>query len=407
MSSKDSSSSSIQPILWAFLLAGFWLSFSSSSLKQLFQVNFVNISSTLTVSRGDLSWAASIFNLVQGFASPIIGLLCDRWGIRVIILIGLLLAGVNFIGLGTINTLLPFIAIYGLVGSFSFASMSYVPMGLWVNQVFRKQKQGLILAIVNNGTALGFVLLAPLWVSLQRVISWQKIFIVVGVFYLGMVLVYGRILPRQSQANQQAEADSIQNEILSVLSNRYFYILAASFLTCGISMAFIDTHWVPMMQDHNQGATSISSSLILLGILEIAGSYGIGYWVDRFIRLKLTLIVLYITRGLSFLWIVFFPDQTWACWLFSMQFGVTYMGTVIMTSLYCLKLFGARIKGLAFGMVFFAHQIGAFVSSWLGGAIYDWSNSYMSVSVVVPVTLFLACLPIATLPDDGIEPRSM
>ena len=401
MNNPDSSSPPIKPILWIFLLTGFWLSFSSSSLKQLLQINFVDISQTLSVSRGDLTWATSIFNLVQGFASPVIGWLCDKWGIRITILIGLFFAGVNFIALGTIDSLLPFIAIYGLVGSFSLATMSYVPMGLWVDKVFREQKQGLILAIVNNGAALGFVLLAPLWVFLQKITSWQKTFIVVGVLYLLMVLGYGKILPRQSRADRPAESDNTLNHVKSILTNKYFYALAGSFMTCGISMAFIDIHWVPMMQDHNQTAASISLALSVLGILEIAGSYGVGYWIDRSMIPKLTLIILYITRAFSFVWIVFFPEQAWANWFFSLQFGITYMGTVIITSLYCLKLFGARVKGLAFGMVFFVHQIGAFACSWLGGEIYDWSDSYTLLNIIIPITLFLACLPIIALPNDN------
>jgi predicted MFS family arabinose efflux permease len=62
--------------------------------------------------------------------------------------------------------------------------------------------------------------------------------------------------------------------------------------------------------------------------------------------------------------------------VFSAIFGATYLGTVIVTSLFTLQYFGKEKKGTVFGLVFFIHQIGASISTWAGAYIFDSHGNY-------------------------------
>ena len=59
--------------------------------------------------------------------------------------------------------------------------------------------------------------------------------------------------------------------------------------------------------------------------------------------------------------------------------GLLWLSTVPLTSSIVVHVFGPRYIGTLFGIVFFSHQIGAFVGVWLGGRVYDATGSYLPV----------------------------
>ena len=53
-----------------------------------------------------------------------------------------------------------------------------------------------------------------------------------------------------------------------------------------------------------------------------------------------------------------------------------WFSTVPLTAGLVAAMFGTRYMGTLFGVVFFSHQVGAFIGVWLGGKIYDYTGSY-------------------------------
>ena len=51
--------------------------------------------------------------------------------------------------------------------------------------------------------------------------------------------------------------------------------------------------------------------------------------------------------------------------------GLTWLGTVPLTSGLVAKVFGTRHLGSLFGVCFLSHQIGSFLGAWLGGLVFD------------------------------------
>jgi hypothetical protein len=61
---------------------------------------------------------------------------------------------------------------------------------------------------------------------------------------------------------------------------------------------------------------------------------------------------------------------------FATLFGASYLGTVVLTSMYCLERYGRSIKGQAFGILFLVHQFGAFAAVQIGAVCFDKFGSY-------------------------------
>jgi predicted MFS family arabinose efflux permease len=69
------------------------------------------------------------------------------------------------------------------------------------------------------------------------------------------------------------------------------------------------------------------------------------------------------------------------------------MSTVPLTNGTIASVFGVRNLAMLSGVVFFVHQIGAFLGGWLGGYLYDLTGTYDGVWVVaIGLSLFAALI---------------
>ena len=66
--------------VYLILFTGFMLMFLSSSVKNVFQVWFVDICSSFGITRSEFSFSGTTFMLVTGVGSWIAGILSDRIG---------------------------------------------------------------------------------------------------------------------------------------------------------------------------------------------------------------------------------------------------------------------------------------------------------------------------------------
>ena len=77
-----------------------------------------------------------------------------------------------------------------------------------------------------------------------------------------------------------------------------------------------------------------------------------------------------------------------------------------LTSALVAQFFGPRYMATRFGIVFFSHQVGAFLGVWLGGRIFDATGSYdivWLIAIGLGITSALIHLPIKERPHTGFE----
>jgi len=92
---------------------------------------------------------------------------------------------------------------------------------------------------------------------------------------------------------------------------------------------------------------------------------------------------------------------------FSVVMGSLWLATIPLTSALVAHIYGLRYMGTLYGIVFFSHQLGAFVGVWLGGRMYDIYGDYTAVWWVgIAVGAFSAVvhLPVRERPIDLAAP---
>ena len=90
----------------------------------------------------------------------------------------------------------------------------------------------------------------------------------------------------------------------------------------------------------------------------------------------LVIIIGFSLIGILFLLFILLPKTELTILLFASLLGVLWLSTVPLTSGIITVIFGPYYMSMLFGIVFFSHQIGSFLGSWLGGMFFDNYGSY-------------------------------
>ncbi|WP_137170104.1 MFS transporter [Marinomonas sp. FW-1] len=377
------------------IVIGVLITFWASSIKGSYQVYFLDLVQLSGVSRGQFALSSSIFGLAIGVFSPFVGWVSDRLGPALTILSGGLTASVAFLLMALPFHFWSFVLLFGVLAAYSLCAMTFVPLAVLVDRIFAHQNKGMAYAAITNGTAIGFMVLSPLWVWLHGFVSWQTLSIAIAAVFILMILPAMIVLcvafPKQTFASSNDQAAGGDTPWLYLLRQPLFLLLALSFGGCGASMAYIDVHLVPLLQERfiDGAPVVVATSLSVLGAAELLGAFAVGYLL-RFSPAALMLACLYGLRALS-LGVLLYADTLVAVLLFAVVFGLSYMGTVIATSLICLQAYGAHVKGKIFGCLFSVHQVFVFAIIWLGGVSYDMTGSYQWITYVV---IGLSCVSV-------------
>ena len=181
--------------------------------------------------------------------------------------------------------------------------------------------------------------------------------------------------------------------------------LSGAYVVCGITTGLLSIHFIPYAEDVLPETVNFLGGVwdekvfagLVFGIMTGLNALGViitGFMGDR-LRRKNVLTVVYATRGVAFMALVFLP--MWGYGMagliaFALLSGMSWVASVPLTSTLTADVYGFRALGTISGWVFFAHQIGSFASIQLAGYMYDWWGSYTIPFLIAGLTLIPASI---------------
>jgi sugar phosphate permease len=148
-----------------------------------FTVYFLPILNELNLSRAATSLPFSLAKLESALEGPLVGYLIDRFGPRVMLVLGTTLAGLGFVLLSFTHSYVFFVIVFmglltlGFQAGFNHATMAAV------NHWFLR-KRGLAMAIVQTGQAIGGVVIFPLVALAVLKLGWRYAALLSGMVVL-------------------------------------------------------------------------------------------------------------------------------------------------------------------------------------------------------------------------------
>lgn len=347
----------------------------------------------LGLSHTQFSTIVSISLLLFGLGMPISGRLADLYGGRLVLTVGGAVLSLSLAISAWTDSPTVFAIAFGGISSIGFAATSHVTLSAVIGRWFVKRR-GLAMTALSSGGMGGIALMTPLSSVLIQQMGWRATLVTFAVIILALIafaaLVMGASPPGESGADTSAgsrRAISPPAESwTAALTTAPFWLLAASFFTCGFSMSVLGTHGVPMLEHHGFPTMTASFGIGLIGFVSIFGSLALGIASDRVGR-QVFLALIYGVRGIGFLGLIV-AGQVWELYAVTALGGLVWAGSSALTSALVADTYGPRNVGILFGLIFLSHQVGGSIGSFLGGWGFDSFGTYSQTFILTAFLLF-------------------
>jgi sugar phosphate permease len=345
-------------------------------------------------STATISSAVSLNLLLYGLVSPFAAALMERFGMRRVVAVALLLVAAGS-GLTVFMTASwQLVLLWGVLVGVGTGSMALAFVATVTGRWFVRRR-GLVSGVLTAAQAAGGLVFLPLMASLAGSVGWRYASLVVAAGALVVVPVVVVVLrDRPSDVGtvahgavpgeeepEDAVTGGAARRSLTVLRDAArtgtFWLLAGGFAICGATtVGLLNTHFVPAAHEHGMPATTAAGLLAVVGVFDVLGTIASGVLTDRIDPRRL-LAVYYVLRGASLVVLPFLLAPTAAppLWAFVVFYGLDWVATVPPTVALCRERFGSRAP-IVFGWVFAAHQAGSAVAAVGAGLIRDLSGSY-------------------------------
>jgi MFS family permease len=386
---------------WFILATSFFLLFIGYGMRHTMGIFLKPILGEFQISRGIVSLAFSINLLGYGFSQPFAGRLTDRFGAKFVIMGSLLLLASSMLLLNVASSLWQVYALYGLMGVGSSGTAFVTHMG-FISRWFPSRK-ATALAIANVGASLGQLAMVPLTMFFILNTGWRTTYLLLAALILlttipPTLLVLGRGKPPDSREKTGKPAQ-IRTRMAEPLTLNHwseafrtlpFWQLAGSYFVCGYTVATLVVHLPAFVTDIGFSSTTAARVLAITGGVNVIGILIVGTLADRFGR-KRPLAMTYFIRGLSYFFLLYVATIS-ELYVFSVIIGISMLATIPPTSALTGDFFGPGIVSTVFGFITLSHQIGAAVSAFMGGILFDYTGSYQSAFLISGFLLMFATL---------------
>ncbi|KRE79587.1 MFS transporter [Arthrobacter sp. Soil763] len=380
-----------------------------------------------------LSTAVSINLVLFGLTAPFAAALMERFGIRAVTAVALVLIGAGSALTVLVNQSWQILLTWGLLIGLGTGSMALVFAATIANTWFVKSR-GLVIGILTAGSAAGQLVFLPFIAALAQQPGWRQASLLIAAGALAVVplvlkflknspadvgaLAYGaepagdaEPAGAQEGAGQPAAGPRPNAAVraLQVLKRasrvRTFWALVAGFAICGATTnGLIGTHFIPSAHDHGMAETTAAGLLAVVGIFDILGTIASGWLTDRF-NPRILLAVYYQFRGIGLLVLplLLSAEVQPSMIVFVVIYGLDWVATVPPTAAICRQVFGAD-GSVVFGWVFAAHQLGAAAAALAAGAVRDATGQYTYAWFAAAAMCTIAAVISATIRKDAAHP---
>ena len=353
----------------------------------------------------DLGWdrsnIASIYAVyigAMGVFSPLSGYLFDRFGSRFIYVFGILCLGAGYWAAGNLTSLWHFYLALGLLTGLGASLIWQVPAQSLVSRWFDKQL-GTAIAFVYAGYGFGILILAPIAQILIEGYGWRLTYQQFGIVFLCLIpiiifipwKVIERGAPNNPRRTNTGRAEG-GHTLGSALRLPVFWIMFAIYFLTAFAIFGVSVQSVAYLVELGFGELEAAGAFGLAGMLSFAGMFLTGVAADKFGNSLVATIsyLLTISGVLGLAALQFFPYEGLVLfWVIPYGLSMGARGPIIATLL--AKLFSGKGLGAIYGMIMMGQGLGAGLSAWCGGLIYDFTDGY-NLMFCISVISALICI---------------
>jgi len=386
---------------------GWWIVLSAAGIQftsGLFWMH--SYGAYVVLLQEEFAWSAAIVSgafaltrVESGLLGPIQGWLTDRFGPKVILVVGNVLFGTSFMLLALVNSVWSFYAVFiliavgGSLGGFATAMVSIVH---WFRRHRSKAVAGSQLGFSLGGLAVPILTLVLQWVG------WRWTAVLSGIFILTLTLPLSLVMrhsPRE--IGEQPDGIAIREPVPlgqaitllrfttgEALRTRSFWFLAIGHGVALLTVSAVMVHLLPhLTRSLGYSLTYASAFLPLMFICQVVGQLLGGLLGDRFDK-RLLCTVCLILHSLA-MFVVAFAENALMVIVFTLLHGFAWgIRAPLLVSLRA-DYFGAQIFGRILGFSSMITMIGMTIGPILVGILFDEYENYWIGFTTIGVLAFI------------------
>ena len=358
-------------------------------------------------TRDHASNAGALALLLMAIVSPFAGNLIDRFGPRAVCAGGLCCVAIGVLATSAATRDWHLPVFYGGLIGIGSGAIAMPMVSAAVAQYFSSGR-GLASGIGFSGATGGQLVALPVLGLMVTALGWRGTYTALGVLTLAVAVVAWLALRRRPEAAEEADTQAlapIRERLGYVLSNGTFWLLAIGFLICGFSTAgVIEVHLIPYAEFCGFAPIEGATAYGVHGGFNMVGVILFGFLSDRLHRPRL-LASIYIIRVALFVLLTQIAGSLPLLFVFAALYGFLNFAAMPVIANIIASRMGVGVIGLAMGLIFGGHWLGAAVGAYLGGAFYSLWARYDELWIVAALAVALAgCLSLFVPEDRRREP---
>jgi MFS family permease len=357
------------------IIAGCLISLLSFGPRAIMGLFFTPMTEAHGWSREIFALSIAIQNIAWGVGQPFAGALADRYGTGRVLAGGGLLyaAGLALMSWAPDPVWLNISA--GLLVGLGFSASSFSIVLTALGRRVPPEKRSVIFGIGTAAGSMGQFVFAPFGQALIQNFGWSQALVILGVVTLAIPVLAIALAGRPGAEGQAIRDQTFGQALSEAFAHRSYLLLTAGFFVCGFQIAFITAHLPPYIADKGLDPRIGAWALALIGLFNVIGSLASG-WIGQKYPKPIFLALIYLARSVATVALLLLPASPAIVLGFAAIMGLLWLATVPPTSGLVAIMFGPKHMGMLMGIVFFSHQVGAFLGVWLGGRLYDQLGSY-------------------------------
>lgn len=365
-----------------------------------FTIFFLPITNELGLTRAATSLVFSLARAEGAIEGPLAGYMIDRYGPRPLMLAGIILSGLGYMLLATVESYTGFLVIYLGVISLAFsAGFMHAPMVL-ANTWFIRRR-AMAMTLVSSAIGIGGTLIAPILAFAVATWGWRYGAFIAGVGLIvtgvpvalyvkrspesmGLVPDGASSAPEQKLANHGAatsghghnhehEPHDHEFTLKQALKTAAFWKLILATTTRVGVFNSITVHFVPIMVWRGASEAKGAALLATMALMSLPSHLFVGWIADRVHKPNLMAACMLIGAGAVA--ILAYGEGEWALWTFTLLF--TFVEALFPVSWATVgDFFGRKHFATIRGSMSFFYLWGPALGPVITGYVYDHNQSY-------------------------------
>jgi sugar phosphate permease len=346
----------------------------------------------------------------------VIGRLIDRFGVRVLLPVTMLLAGLAMVGLSTLTQEWELVAIFALIGLTGMAGggslVTSVPIAKWF-----VRRRGLAMSITTLGLSIGGVIFAPLTQVLINGYGWRNAWLILAALGVGIIIPVALIFLRRQPEDIGLLPDGVAIERRSsgsshtplaahdtevsltlndVIRTTAFWRLVFVFSVVMLGQSTMSVHRLPSFMDRGIDPTLVSYAVSLDAAAAAVSLFAFGFLADRFqVRYLGACGFCMVAAGIVVTLNAYAAPTMFAATLF---WGLGIGGNLLLQNYIWAQYYGRHNLGAIRGFVYPITLVFGGIGAPIAGYVRDITGSYDGIWSASVVLVLLAAVALATSP---------